>query len=151
MLSKISIIGRTVFYLLAESIAVSYLGLLISFVAQLGATLLITRNRWLDGMFIAPTFLVPMLTGLLMSYFFRKHTSNVSYLAWVVPAIVLVRAIVELNHGPNSSTGDTWDNLFGIHCESSECLYEVLVSVPLVCAVSYSVSSLLIPRGIGRN
>ncbi len=142
---------KLILRLIAESLAVSYLGLLLSFIAEFAVMLFVGRGRWLDALFIAPTFLLPMAAGIFLTYLFRKHLAKTSYFAWIVPAVALIAAVSELNRGRQSGTVEIWNHLFSAQCESSECLYEVFVSVPLVCGISYSVSSFFVRTGNARR
>jgi hypothetical protein len=40
---------------------------------------------------------------------------------------------------------DVWDNFFGAGCGSSECLYELTVTAPVVCSLTYSIAAIFLP------
>ena len=132
---------RFAFRALAESVGAAYGSSILAFSVAFGLTLLAGNNRWIDTILLAPTFLLPLVAGAFVAHILRDYLSKASYFAWIVPGVLLFRASLEVARGPNATSSEIWNTLFGTKCHASECLYEAFFTLPFVCALSYSVSS----------
>jgi hypothetical protein len=129
---------------LSESVGAAYVSCVLAYSAALGIVLFTGDHRWIDAILISPTFLLPIIAGAFFAYVLRNHLSRTSYFAWIVPGAILCGAVLEVVKSPGAISSAMWDTLLGTKCRASECLYEALFTVPLVCALSYSVSSVCI-------
>jgi hypothetical protein len=132
---------RSVLRSLAESVGAAYGCSILAFFLGVGLTPFSGEHRRDDLISIASTFLLPAASGAIVAYFTRKHASKASYFAWIVPGFLFFRAFLEVTRSPYASSSKTWDTLLGPDCSSSECLYVAFFTVPLVCGISYSLSS----------
>jgi hypothetical protein len=135
---------RFAFKALAESVVATYASSILTYFLSFGLVLLSGRHRWVDLILTSPTFLLPAAAGAVLAYVLRNHISKASYFAWAVPGVLFVRAFLEVARSPYATGSNTWDTLLGTNCGSSECLYQALFTLPLVCGLSYSVSSVCI-------
>jgi len=129
---------------LFESAGAAYVGSVLAYLVEFGVILLLGNHRWIDAIQMAPTFFLPIVSGASLAYLLKNHLSRASYFAWIVPGCFFLRALAEVTRSPYSPNSEVWNTLIGIDCGSSECLYEALFTVPLVCALSYSVTSAFI-------
>jgi hypothetical protein len=134
-------ISRVTLRTLAESIGATYSSAILAFFVSIGIILFTGDHHWINGILASPTFLLPIITAVLLSYVLRNHLSRTSYFAWIVPGALFVRAALEVVRSPSATGSNTWNTLVGADCTASECLYEMLFTMPLVCALTYSVSS----------
>jgi len=135
-------IWKLIFFLgkmVLESAGASYLVALVAFAVNVGLIVVLGDHRWMDAVWIGPTFLMPAACAVAFAYLRRNYLSSCSYFAWVVPGLAFARGYLEVTRG----SGDlpVWDTLFGSKCGSSECLYEAFFTVPLACGVVYSLAS----------
>jgi hypothetical protein len=126
---------------LAESVVATYGSAVLACLLAVGLIPLSGGHRWVDFILTSPTFLLPVVAGALVAYVLRNHGSKASYFAWLVPSVLFSRAFLEVARSPYATGSNIWDTLLGTNCGSSECLYEVFFTLPLVCGLSYSVSS----------
>jgi hypothetical protein len=141
-------IFRYLLLLPVESVAASYGGAISAYSASHALGLFVGDGRLVDAMLIGPTFLLPIMAGMLGAAFafgLRRHVSPTSYFAWIVPSILFYKAAMEVIRSPDfPGSAPAWNTLFGPGCGGSECLYAAFFAVPLVCGFSYSISSAFI-------
>lgn len=132
-----------------EALAASYLpAMLVSFVGS--QLVLISGDRdWINAL-VAPTLILPIAAGVLAARIARKILSRKSYFVWCVPFALFFWAFVGVVNAPYASRSEVWSTMIGTDCGGSECLIEFFFTVPFVCAVSYSVSALIL-RGFKRT
>jgi hypothetical protein len=135
---------RFVLKSLAESIVTGYGSALLAYVLSFAVMLFVGDHKWVDWVLISPTFLLPMLAGAIVAYLLRKQLSKTSYFGWIVPSILFLRAALEVMHAPYATDSEVWNTLLGTACGGSECLYEVLFTLPFVSSLAYSLSSICI-------
>jgi hypothetical protein len=84
-----------------------------------------------------PVLILAGLTlGLVSPRFF--HAGGAPWV-WVLPLTVLLwHVFTWRNHGYLPYWSDIWNNYFGSNCGSSECLYELFVTVPFYASAAYT-------------
>jgi hypothetical protein len=87
-----------------------------------------------------PYFAFPVIAGFLLGVLsHRFFRSSSAAWVWVLPTIILVwNLFTWRNGGYRAYWPDVWDNYFGSHCGSSECLYEVFVTAPFYTSLAYT-------------
>jgi hypothetical protein len=135
---------------LAESVGATYGASLLAFVVTFGLGFFV-GPRLVDQILLSPTFLAPIAAGVVLSFLRRNHLSNTSSFAWIVPAVLFFRACLEVVKSPYATSSETWNTLVGADCGASECLYQLFFTLPLVCALSYSVSSAFMKTIVRRE
>jgi hypothetical protein len=99
-----------------------------------------------------PYFVFPVLSGFALGALsYRYSRSSSAAWVWVLPTIVLIwNVFTWKNGGSRPYWLDVWDNYFASGCGSSECLYELFVTMPfytaLVYAVGWMTRRILVPR-----
>jgi hypothetical protein len=133
-----------------DLVAIPYLAALVVFLTALILSVVAPPGSSIERVIGAPVFGLPILIGGLAGYVInRKRFLWTAIFAWVAPAVVFWIAYTELTQSQNLNP-QPWRNLVGADCASSECLYELLATVPLVCGVAYSVMSLAMHVRRGR-
>jgi hypothetical protein len=130
--------------LFGESIAVSYGGAYLAFLTALGMVWLFGDHRWYAAITDSPTFLLPILAGVLLAVALKNIIWKTSYLAWIVPSLVLYRVILGLYRTPDASNATVWDTIIGTNCQSTECLYQTFFTGPAICGLAYSLACVCI-------
>jgi ABC-type dipeptide/oligopeptide/nickel transport system permease component len=141
----VSFLGQTVLATLVSIV----LGIILSFLLALpfgyfgsGAGNAVDRagNTWLMRYGInEPYFVVPVLMGACFGYMVsRRSKSWAGAVVWIVPSAILLYNLISSLADP--STGITWfiENYFTAGCGSTECLYELFVTVPFYTSIAYS-------------
>jgi hypothetical protein len=85
-----------------------------------------------------PEIIAGMFLGMLL---YRRIASPFALLAWLPPAVFLSWSALSW-HRTMAAYDSTWDTYFGKNCGGSECLYELLLTMPFYAAVGYSVGAL---------
>lgn len=127
-----------------EILLVPFVGTMITFVAEIILELILpTRNR--DGLFaLSPVWVVPAVVASIVAYLRNRRGLPISALfVWVLPAIVFYWAYLDLGQ-PGNPDHHPWRELIGSDCGSSECLYQLFATTPLVFSVAYSLTSLFV-------
>jgi hypothetical protein len=132
--------------IVAESVGASYGSALLASLLSFVVIAVVGDRSWIDGLMIAPTFLLPLVAAIVVAYFVRSRLTPRSAYAWVVPLIAFGAAVHEVSVGPGGALSDPRDDLIGVHCQASECLYEVFFTLPLVCGVAYSAASVILRK-----
>jgi|SRR5580698_10488640 hypothetical protein len=128
---------------LCHVVIASYGVLLINSTIELAIGKMIgPQSRSLDYIFFGPTFIAPILLGLALGYRFgRSLTALSSRLIFLIPLVLVAYSVwISVKYGVpgESAVNNIKDNYLGAGCESSECLYEALVSAPLFSSIAYS-------------
>jgi peptidoglycan/LPS O-acetylase OafA/YrhL len=131
---------------IAESVGASYGSALLAVLLSFVLIVVVGERSWIDGLMISPTFLLPCVAGIVVAYFVRSRLTPRSAYAWVVPVIAFGAALHEVMVLPGGVIADPQDDLIGVNCQASECVYELFFTIPLVCGVAYSVASLVVRR-----
>jgi hypothetical protein len=102
-------------------------------------------NRFVDYFFFGPTFAVPILLGIAVGWRLGPSMSIVVLRTLYVPVVAIFAwsAISTLWYEPGNFARVIYDTYFGINCGSSECLDQLLVTLPLVSVLSYTLGSYL--------
>jgi len=96
-----------------------------------------------------PYFMFPVIAGLAFGALsYRYSRSSSAAWVWVLPAIVLIWNVLTWKTGGLSPYWpDVWNNYFGSDCGSSECLYELFVTMPFYTSLAYAAGwSILKPK-----
>ena len=75
-------------------------------------------------------------------FLYRRIPSKLAFLAWVPLALFLTWSVLGW-HRSSPQYDSTWDTFFGRNCAGSECLYELLLTMPFYTGISYSIGALL--------
>jgi hypothetical protein len=127
-----------------DFIAIPYLATFVVFLIALMLSFVLPSGNPVERVIGAPVFGLPILVGAFAGYVInRRQFSWTAMFSWVVPAVVFWLAYKELTQ-PQNMNPRPWHNLVGVDCSSSECLYEFLATIPLVCALTYSATALLL-------
>jgi hypothetical protein len=93
---------------------------------------------------------IAALLGVLLA---RKLHDTAALWTWVPGVLIFFQGVYELTRywSPSwSNTASRWQyafsNLLTPNCGSTECLYELLSTTPLVCSVAYSLTSYVVLR-----
>jgi hypothetical protein len=133
---------RVAFRMLVDLVASPYGATVIVFLMALLASFVLSPNSPLEHVIGAPVFGLPILAGVFLGYLVnKKRFSWTAIFAWLIPAVVFLIAYRELTQ-PQNLNPHPWRNLVGADCSSSECLYEVFATTPLICGLAYSATAL---------
>jgi hypothetical protein len=89
-----------------------------------------------------PLYLPEIVAGLLFGWFlFKVWPSRTAFLAWLVPLALL--AWSAWSNRTMAVWDSTWDTYFGRNCGGSECLYQVLLTVPFYASIAYSLGAFI--------
>lgn len=125
-----------------DLVGIPYLAAFVVFLIALLLSAVVPPGSSIEHFIGAPVFGLPVLVGGLAGYIInRKQFLWTAIFAWVIPAVVFWIAYWELTQ-PQNLNPQPWRNLVGTDCGSSECLYELLATIPLVCGVAYSATAL---------
>lgn len=101
-----------------------------------------SQNRWLDYYFIGPTFLFPIIAGLVAGFVLGASLPRASSrLLLLLPLAMMVWELWGWIHDPGITVHRLMDNFVGTNCESSECLEEGWLTSPLISAIAYSLGA----------
>ena len=117
-----------------------------------GLTAVVTKNtsggNWADHLGDQPIlkaagepyFLFPVLSGFALGALsYRYSRSSSAAWVWILPTIVLIWNVLTWKNGGRAPYWpDVWNNYFGSGCGSSECLYELFVTMPFYTALAYA-------------
>lgn len=149
-------------HLTASTLGAAVVGLVAAFLLA-GLTAAFTKNtsggNWADHVadqFILkaagePYFVFPVFIGFALGGLsYRYSRSSSAAWVWVLPTIALVWNVLTWKNGGDPYWPDVWNNYFGSQCGSSECLYELFVTMPFYTSLAYAVGWMtrrfLIPR-----
>jgi hypothetical protein len=113
-----------------------------------------SQTRWVDYYFIGPTFLFPIVIGLILGVLWGASLpSTTSRLLAVVPLALLIWELWGWAHEPGITLQHIVSNFVGRDCSSSECLEEAWITSPVISALAYSVGAEIgrIGRRISRR
>jgi hypothetical protein len=99
--------------------------------------------RWIDP----PYSPIAIIVSVGSAYFVRRRTHRRPNMwVWIFPAVILVYNLFTWGRYPGQINywTDVWENFFGSGCGSSECLYELTVTAPVVCSVAYSIAAIFL-------
>jgi hypothetical protein len=103
----------------------------------------VRQGRRLDYFFIGPTFLFPILAGLILGFIFgaRLRRSS-SRLLFIFPLAIMAWEVWVFIHFNDEVTWRNFvNNFLGTNCTSSECLEEGWITSPLVSSLTYSLGA----------
>lgn len=123
-----------------------YIGCVLGFIcSMLVIALFPAAEKGLVGRFFdwAPAVATSLVAGV---YSYKRFPSRVIFWVWVVPGVLLAWNVWSWQTGGMSKYDSAWDTFFGQHCGSSECLYEVFVTLPFYSGLAYSLGGLLQSR-----
>jgi hypothetical protein len=126
-------------------IAGVYLSVLAGFVISLLLVVVLPGGGSHDrffGQVISEPFWVPeIIAGILVGrLFYSRAPSRVAFVAWLVPCILLAWNVWS-DQQTMSAYDSTWDTFFGRNCGGSECLYQLVLTVPFYAGVAYSLGA----------
>lgn len=103
----------------------------------------IRQGRRLDYFFIGPTFLFPILAGLILGFIFgARLPRSSSRLLFIFPLAIMAWEVWVFVHFNDEVTWRNFVNNFvGTNCTSSECLEEGWITSPLVSSLAYSLAA----------
>jgi len=103
---------------------------------------------WLGPLFKGAMVPAAVICGGVLGYVVNKKMMHLSAsFVWILPAIWLVRGILDAAKSFSPGWAGTnlssyiWDNFLGPHCGATECLNELVFTVPCVAAIAYSTSA----------
>ena len=140
-----------VIQLLVSTVGSFFIAVFISIVSAM-LTAALSRNtsggNFMDHVVNQPTFALldppyytgPVFAGLALGFLsHRVYPSRVAAWVWTIPTIVLVwNMLTWRNGGYRPYWHDVWANYFSSECSSSECLYQIFVTVPFYSSVAYT-------------
>jgi hypothetical protein len=87
-----------------------------------------------------PYFVFPILASCVFGALSRHYSRSIAARwVWVFPAIILIwNVFTWRNGGYRPYWPDVWNNYFGSHCGSSECIYELFVTAPFYTSLAYT-------------
>jgi hypothetical protein len=102
-----------------------------------------SQNRRLDYFFIGPTFLFPILAGLILGFIFgARLPRSSSRLLFIFPLAIMAWEVWVFIHYNDEVTWRNFvNNFLGTNCTSSECLEEGWITSPLVSSLAYSLGA----------
>ncbi len=115
-----------------------YSAALLSFATSALLTIVFGDVAWIDTISIAPTFLLPIVTGTGLAWRLRKHLTVAACGTWILPAYFFWRAYRDLANSPNSNSAFVSAQLLTARCGDSLCLYQMFYTAPLFCALAFS-------------
>lgn len=93
------------------------------------------------------SFSALILIGCVMGYLInRRLESRLTKWVWILPLIWLLILMSDFRHAGRNIGQEIWMNFFSNQCDSSECLYELAGTLPLVGSIGYSVGAWLALR-----
>jgi hypothetical protein len=100
------------------------------------------EQRTLAGQILGEPFWVPeIVAGLLLGRLcYLLLPSKAAFFAWLLPGVFLLWSAWSWQR-TSSMYDSTWDTFFSKSCGGSECLYELLLTVPFYSGVGYSVGA----------
>ena len=106
--------------------------------------LIVNTPNPLDPLVSGPYPVLPNVAGLVMGYLTnRRFRTKAAVFVWVPPLLCLTYSIATWkSYGGHSYWADVWANFFGASCGDTECLYELLVTLPFYTSAAYSVGAL---------
>jgi hypothetical protein len=131
---------------LCHAALASYGVLAINFVIEfLIGEMVGSYNRFLDYVFFGPTFLIPVLMGLIIGYYLGKSLPALSSrLIFLIPLFLMAYEVwISVKYGLHDGTAlkNITDNFFGVNCSASECLGELVNTAPLFSSVAYAIGA----------
>lgn len=98
-------------------------------------------ERFANLVFNGPLFAMPLLIGFWLGYLFnRVYEEVIACYIWIVPSVALMLSI---------AVGPPLRDLFTVNCRSTECLYELTVTLPCYLCAAYSLGAWLALRRRG--
>jgi hypothetical protein len=103
----------------------------------------VRQGRRLDYFFIGPTFLFPILAGLILGFIFgARLPRSSSRLLFIFPLAIMAWEVWVFIHYNDEVTWRNFvNNFLGTNCTSSECLEEGWITSPLVSSLTYSLGA----------
>lgn len=137
---------RPVLQYITHAVLASYGIVLIAIAIQALAMRAIgPQNHFLDYVFWGPTFLIPIVIGVLLGACFGGRLPRLSSrLIFVFPLIIAAYDVWSWVHHAHPIEPMLWslqDNFLGMYCGSSLCLEELGASAPLFSAIAYAAGS----------
>jgi hypothetical protein len=101
----------------------------------------IIRRDVVSAMALGPFFLLPIVSGIVLGYYFTPmFPSRGANWVWVVPALVLVVNITGALSSPYERK-NVWVNEFGPQSRCTACLDEPLITAPFFGCIGYAVGA----------
>jgi hypothetical protein len=103
----------------------------------------------IDALTKAPYSPLCLLSALIISIIVvRRKPGKEAAFVWVLPLVLLMYSILTWNRYPGQGDWwtDVWNNYFGKHCGSSECLYEFILTEPFVTSLVYTIGACFVLR-----
>jgi hypothetical protein len=126
-------------------IAGVYLSVLAGFVISLFLVAVLPGGGSHDrffGQVVSEPFWVPeIVAGILFGRLcYLRAPSRIAFVAWIVPGVLLAWNVWS-DQQTMSAYDSTWDTYFGRNCGGSECIYQLVLTVPFYAGVAYSLGA----------
>jgi hypothetical protein len=102
-----------------------------------------SQNRRLDYIFIGPSFLFPILAGVILGFILGTGLPKLSSrLLFIFPLAMMAWELWAFVHSHFEVTWQNFvNNFLGTNCTSSECLEEAWITSPLISSLAYSLGA----------